>query len=66
MLRTWTRGQGAQQDVVRRNAEVTVSVNEHAMRYWALQFYEHVEILEPVSLRESLKAVGKTLAKKYN
>jgi predicted DNA-binding transcriptional regulator YafY len=45
--------------------EVTVNVNEQAMRYWALQFYEYVEVLEPESLRESLSAASKTLAEKY-
>jgi len=60
-------GQGALvKETGDESAEVTVSVNEHAMRYWALQFNEYIEILEPTSLRESLKAEGKSLAKKYS
>ncbi|MCL2807945.1 MAG: WYL domain-containing protein [Coriobacteriia bacterium] len=47
------------------SAEVVVSVNEQAMRYWALQFNEHIEILEPASLKEALRADGQKLAKKY-
>lgn len=52
-------------DASAAEAEVTVSVNEQAMRYWALQFNEYIEVLEPASLRESLKADGKALVKKY-
>jgi len=48
------------------SVEVIVSVNEQAMRYWALQFNEYIEILEPATLRESLRAEGKALAKKYS
>jgi predicted DNA-binding transcriptional regulator YafY len=44
---------------------ISVCVNEQAMRYWALQFSESVEVLEPASLRESLKDAGKAIAKKY-
>jgi len=60
-------GQGALvKEIGEESAEVSVNVNEQAMRYWALQFNEYVEILEPASLRESLKAEGKALAKKYS
>jgi len=45
--------------------EAEVRVNERAMRYWALQFYECVEVLEPPSLRESLKAAGRAIARKH-
>jgi predicted DNA-binding transcriptional regulator YafY len=35
------------------------------MRYWALQFSEFIEVLEPESLRESLKSAGEAIANKY-
>jgi predicted DNA-binding transcriptional regulator YafY len=44
---------------------VSVRVNEQAMRYWALQFSEMVEILEPQSLRDTLRVAGKEIARKY-
>ena len=60
-------GQGATvKETGEDSAEVTVKVNEQAMRYWALQFNEYVEILEPPSLREALKVEGKALVKKYS
>jgi predicted DNA-binding transcriptional regulator YafY len=40
--------------------EALLKVNEDALVYWALQYGEHVEILEPESAREKIK---KTLAK---
>ena len=33
---------------------VTLSCNETAMKYWALQYGEYVEVLEPKSLREAI------------
>ena len=33
---------------------VSVACNELAMKYWALQYGEHVEVLEPKSLREAI------------
>ena len=33
---------------------VSVRVNETAMKFWSMQFGEHVEILEPESLRKSI------------
>lgn len=33
---------------------VTLKCNEQAMKFWAVQFGEHVEIREPKSLRESI------------
>jgi predicted DNA-binding transcriptional regulator YafY len=35
------------------------------MRYWALQFYEYVEVLEPQSLRDALHKAGASIAEKY-
>ncbi|MBQ9377414.1 MAG: WYL domain-containing transcriptional regulator [Schwartzia sp.] len=36
---------------------VTLKCNESAMKYWALQYGECVEILSPVSLRESIAEI---------
>jgi predicted DNA-binding transcriptional regulator YafY len=47
------------------SVEVVLRANEQAMRYWALQFYEHVEVLEPPSLRKSLQAAGREIARRY-
>ena len=33
---------------------ISVVCNEMAMKYWALQYGEHVEVLEPKSLREDI------------
>ncbi|MBQ9763571.1 MAG: WYL domain-containing protein [Phascolarctobacterium sp.] len=43
---------------------VSVMVNLRAMRYWAMQYINHVEVLKPAKLREQIKndllaAVGK-------
>lgn len=46
-------------------AEVVVRANEQAMRYWALQFADYVEVLEPKSLRLSLKKTADELACRY-
>jgi predicted DNA-binding transcriptional regulator YafY len=36
-----------------------VRANENAMKYWAMQFGEKVEVLDPPSLREKIKrAIG--------
>jgi len=40
-----------------------VTVNEHAMLYWALQFGQYVEIIKPQSLRD---AVAKAVAGMYS
>ena len=46
--------------------EVVVKVNEQAMLYWALQFCEHIEVLEPQSLRDKLRDTCQATAEKYN
>ena len=38
------------------NIIVRIKCNENAMRYWALQYGPYVEVLEPVSLRNQIKA----------
>ena len=49
------------------NNEVTASVrvSEDAMFYWALQYGEHIEVLEPDRLRERIKTAVKSISKKY-
>ena len=44
---------------------VTLRCNERAMKYWALQYGGHIEIKEPQSLRETVKATVLDMAKKY-
>ena len=44
---------------------VTLKCNERAMKYWALQYGGHIEIKEPQSLRETVKAAISDMAKKY-
>lgn len=44
---------------------VTLKCNEFAMKYWALQYGEHIEIKEPESLRRTVKAAVLNMAKKY-
>jgi len=46
-------------------AIATVSVNEQAMFYWSLQYFENVEILSPLTLRNKLYETSKGLVKKY-
>lgn len=40
--------------------------NQHAMRYWALQYGPYVEVLEPSSLRKQIKNDVKEMVKKYS
>lgn len=44
----------------------TVSVNEKAMFYWALQYGTSVEILAPASLRKLLREATNAISEKYN
>ena len=44
---------------------VSVSCNEKAMKYWALQYGEYAEILEPKSLRDEIRKVVRDMGKKY-
>ena len=46
--------------------EVRLKCNEAAMRCWALQYGPYVEILEPQSLRESIKDVVVGMCDKYS
>ena len=42
-----------------------LTVNEEALVYWALQYAEQVEVLEPQSTRDKIKGVLNVLNKKY-
>lgn len=44
---------------------VRVECNENAMRYWALQYGPWVEVLEPKSLREQIRADISNMTEKY-
>ena len=44
---------------------VSVSCNEKAMKYWALQYGKYAEILEPKSLRDEIRKVVRDMGKKY-
>jgi len=52
-------------NITEQNVDVTLRVNQQAMLYWSLQFSEHVEILEPVSLRQQLFQAAQSLAQRY-
>ena len=44
---------------------ISVACNKLAMRYWALQYGEYVEILEPESLRDEIREVVDCMASFY-
>ena len=44
---------------------IALHCNEEAMLYWALQYGQYVEILQPDSLREKLRCAAKNIYKKY-
>lgn len=44
---------------------VSVACNKHAMRYWALQYGQYAEILEPESLRDQIREVVDCMASFY-
>lgn len=45
---------------------VSIRVNEDAVVYWAMQYGESVEVVSPVSTRNKIKEVLKTMINKYN
>ena len=45
--------------------DVIVRVNESAMLYWSLQYGEHIEVLEPKTLRERVGHTAKAICGKY-
>ena len=46
--------------------DVRVNVNEQAFVFWALQYGQYVEVLEPAGLRETIKSAIMEIADKYN
>ena len=46
--------------------EIVVQCNEKAMRYWALQYGQFVEVLEPKELREKVRDVVLEMYEKYS
>lgn len=52
-------------DTGNERIEVSLRCNRQAIFYWALQYGESVEILEPQSLREEIKNTIKGMMKKY-
>jgi len=44
----------------------TVTVNDKAMLFWALQYGQAIEVLEPVYLREQIRDAVNAMAQKYN
>lgn len=48
-----------------KTMKILVKCNEDAMRYWALQYGPHVEVLEPKYLREWVREAVSSMAEKY-
>jgi hypothetical protein len=44
---------------------VTVKCNESAIKYWALQYIEHIEVVAPVSFRQEIHSVLKNSLRFY-
>ena len=44
---------------------ISVACNKLAMRYWALQYGEYAEVLEPKSLRDDIREVVRCMGKMY-
>ena len=40
---------------------IEVTVNEHAIKYWIMQFGEFVEVVTPVTLREEIYKTAKEI-----
>lgn len=54
------------ENVTPTSAEIVVKANEQAMRYWAMQYADYVEVLEPISLREALLESAHQLVVRYS
>lgn len=44
---------------------VTINVNEKAMFFWSMQYGEHIDVIEPLGLRERLRTAALALSDKY-
>jgi predicted DNA-binding transcriptional regulator YafY len=61
----WFGSEAAFSNDTGETVEVRVSVNAQAMVFWALQYGQYVEVLEPKELRENIKEAAATIAEKY-
>ena len=52
-------------DSAEKKLNVSITASPQAMKHWALQYLEHVEVLEPKELREDLAAVLEKGLQKY-
>ncbi len=59
-------GKNAKIEKSEQKLKVTVKASPNAMEYWAMQYLNYVEILQPVALRERIKENLKNGIKKYN
>lgn len=48
-----------------KDIDVYLTVNEQALIYWALQYGEHIEVIEPKSTRDKIRELANTIANKY-
>ena len=44
---------------------INVKVNETAIKFWAMQYGESVEVVEPSSLRDTIRATAQTILNKH-
>ncbi len=65
-LLDWFGNDVAFTDETEDDITVRVTVNEQAMRRWAMQYALHIKILSPVSLAEQIKEDLTAALKKYN
>lgn len=60
---------GKKFDILQRGEErllIGVKVNETAIKYWAMQYGESIEIIEPKSLRHEIMKTAQTISQKHN
>ena len=56
-------------NILQRNGNqilISVKVNETAMKYWAMQYGDDIEIVEPKSLRQRVMETAETILKKHS
>ncbi len=63
-VRKWF-GKNIKVQKVRDTYYGSLKTSEMSIIYWALQYCENVEIVEPLSTREKMKAIAEKIAKKY-
>ena len=45
---------------------ISVKVNAIAIKFWAMQYGEYIEIIEPVTLRETICKIAKDIADRHS